>query len=221
MQRKICQSSCHEYEGVWVVREGEGEDLAWRTNLNFGFVLFLVQKLENFALLLWAKFYLFFTLDKKIRCPKFSRGKMGTWRKWPFQTWLCQNLVLNFFQALKSFSQHILRRKYSEAMFSSWSLSSLCYPGLSRIGKTSLSFRNKNPRGSSSEVKLNTKQNNKEYKAKHILLYESKGKCFQNIGTTEENCFWLRILLLKTIRNFIHLLQFDTLRVFCEHLLPP
>ena len=147
---------------------------------------------------------------------------MDTWRKWPFQTWLCQNLVLDFFQ-LKFFSQHILRRKYSEAMFSSWSLSSLCYPGLSGIGKTSLSFRNRNPRGSSSEVKLNTKQNNKEYKAKHIRLYESKGKCFQNIGTTEENCFWLRISLLKTIRNFIHLLQFAffyELRVFCEHLLP-
>ena len=110
MQRKICQSSCHEYEGVWVVREGEGKDLAWRTNLNFEFVLFLEQKLENFALSLWAKSFLFFTFDKKIRCPKLSRGKMGTWRKWPFHT--CASLFpgFDFFLATHMYwEENILR----------------------------------------------------------------------------------------------------------------
>ena len=61
---------------------------------------FLESAKVNFTLSLW-KFYLFFAFDKKICRPKFSRGKRGTWRKWPFQTWLCQNLVLDSFQAFK------------------------------------------------------------------------------------------------------------------------
>ena len=114
-------------------------------------------------------------------------------------------------------------------MFSSWSLSSLCYPGLSRIGKTSLSFRNKNPRGSSSEVKLNTKQNNKEYKANHIRLYviqcmSPKVNVFRTLGPLRKIvsgcafCYWKQSVILYICCNlhfFMNCAFFAN--IFCLH----
>ena len=112
MQRKICQSSCHEYEGVWVVREGEGEDLAWRTNLNFGFVLFLVQKfnrkLRTFTL---SKILLVFHFGQKDLLSKIQSRKNGYLKEMALPNLIVPKFSAKLFPGFKVFlATHITKK---------------------------------------------------------------------------------------------------------------